>query len=225
MATFETALGPVSGQVWRRLLLASVLSLLLHLALLLGIEVSPAGGGRGGASMLFARLEPAQDSTSAANLAQSVATENAVSSPADKLSQPAAERVETRSKPQPALASSSAASGGIDLPFSRDPTYYPARQLDIYPLPLTQLKLDYPAAAADARADGRLLVLLLIDEFGVVKDASIVEAEPQGYFEEAALAVLRAARFSPAQKQGKPVKSRALLQVKYIYGENQAAVR
>ena len=69
------------------------------------------------------------------------------------------------------------------------------------------------------------MVLLLIDEFGVVNDASIVEAEPPGYFEEAALAVFRAARFSPAQKQGKPVKSRALLQVNYIYGESQAAVR
>ena len=76
-----------------------------------------------------------------------------------------------------------------------------------------------------AKVDGRLLVLLLIDEFGVVNDASIVESQPPGYFEEAALAVFRAARFSPAQKQGHAVKSRVLLQVKYLYGDSVGALR
>ncbi len=88
------------------------------------------------------------------------------------------------------------------MPFIRDPTYYPAKQLDVYPQPLTQIQLDYPASAASAKVDGRLSVLLLIDEFGVVNDASIVEAQPAGYFEEAALAVFRAARFHAGAKTG-----------------------
>lgn len=222
MATFVTALGPVSKQVWYRLVVAGAASLLLHLALLLGVSIQPAGSGRDDVSMLFARLEPAPESTPARDIAEPKAEENTLPAREDSPAQPVASRAEARAKPQPAVAPQSAAGGGIELPFVRDPTYYPVRQLDVYPQPLTPLKLDYPATA---RADGRLLVLLLIDEFGIVNEASIVEAEPPGYFEEAALAVFRAARFSPAQKQGKAVKSRALLQVNYIYGDNQAAVR
>ena len=225
MATFETAVDPVSKKAWCRLLVAGAWSLLLHLALLLGVPVNPAGGVRDGVTMLFARLEPAPDSAPAQNFARDVAAESTGPVPEDTLPQRAATRAEIRTKPQPAPAPPSAAGGGIELPLIRDPTYYPARQLDVYPLPLAPIRLDYPAAAVNARAHGRLVVLLLIDEFGAVNEASIVEAEPQGYFEEAALAVFRAARFSPAQKQGKPVKSRALLQVNYIYGESQAAVR
>ena len=62
------------------------------------------------------------------------------------------------------------------------------------PQPLTPIRLDYPDAAANARVDGRLTIWLLIDEFGVVNDVSVADAKPEGYFEEAALAVFRAAR-------------------------------
>jgi len=88
-----------------------------------------------------------------------------------------------------------------------------------------QIRLDYPESAASAKVDGRLVVLLLIDEFGMVNDASIVEAQPEGYFEDAAFAVFRSARFSPGQKQGRAVKSRVLLQVKYLYGQSAGALR
>ncbi len=70
-----------------------------------------------------------------------------------------------------------------------------------------------------------MLLLLLIDEFGAVNEASVVEAQPEGYFEETTLSVFRATRFSPAQKQGHPVKSRVLLQVKYLYRDNEGAAR
>jgi protein TonB len=116
-------------------------------------------------------------------------------------------------------------STGVELPLIRDPTYYPAKQLDVYPEPLAAIRLDYPDTAANARIDGRLTVQLLIDEFGVVNEVSVVDAKPEGYFEEATLAVFRGARFSPAQKQGHAVKSRVVLQVKYLYGESVGAQR
>jgi protein TonB len=225
MATFVTAFDPVLNQDGRRLLVAAALSLLLHLALLLGVPVNPASGVRDSVTILSARLEPAPDSAPARNTVPAVVEAIPRPEPADARPQPVAIRAETRTRPQPDPALPAVSGGGIELPLNRDPTYYPARQLDVYPQPLTPIKLDYPATAASARANGRLLVLLLIDEFGVVNDASIVEAEPQGYFEETALEVFRAARFSPAQKQGKPVKSRALLQVNYVYGDSQGAVR
>jgi len=37
--------------------------------------------------------------------------------------------------------------------------------------------------------------------------------------------MFRGARFSPAQKQGHAVKSRVVLQVKYLYGESVGAQR
>jgi periplasmic protein TonB len=102
--------------------------------------------------------------------------------------------------------------GALDLP---DPTYYAARQLDVYPALASAFELRYPAGAAASDVKGRVLLLLLIDAQGVVNEASIVEAEPAGYFEEDALKAFRAARFKPALKNGRAVKSRIVVNVNY----------
>ena len=178
-------------------------------------------------SPIYARLEPAADSEPQPRVA--------TLTPAEKMGTPGLEDVRPEpvaAKTEPKRESSQAATGpasvpiaGIEIPLSRDPTYYPARQLDVYPQLLAPIKLDYPDRAAAQRLDGHLLLLLLIDEFGIVNEASVVEAQPEGYFEEAALSVFRATRFSPAQKQGRPVKSRVLLQVSYRVGDGAGAVR
>jgi protein TonB len=219
------AFDPVSTQAWMRLIKAVALSFLLHLALLVGLPVNPTGGEPQRISTITARLEPVAAERESLR-ADPVAVNSLDSSPAaGKTLKPAEAR--TESKPEPARAKEPAPSpsSGIEVPFIRDPTYYPAKQLDVYPQPLNAIKLDYPESAASAKVDGRVLVLLLIDEFGIVNDASVVESQPEGYFEEAALAVFRAARFSPAQKLGHAVKSRVLLQVKYLYGQSAGAMR
>jgi protein TonB len=215
----------VSTQAWSRLLKACVLSFLLHVMLLVGIPVNPTGGVPQVVSTITARLEPAV--ADSAPVAESAAL---VPEPAPA---PVADNPQKSTEPKPAAKPElprateppSSPSSGIEVPFIRDPTYYSPKQLDVYPQPLTQIRLDYPASAASAKVDGRVSVLLLIDEFGVVNDASVVESQPEGYFEDAALAVFRAARFSPAQKQGHAVKSRILLQVKYLYGDSPGAMR
>ena len=221
---------PVSAlkQSWSRLLVACSLSLLLHLALLLGILVYPTGGVPQVVQPIYARLEPAADSEpQTREVALTPAEKTGVPVRGDARPEPAATKAEPKPESRQAAtdAPASAPIAGFALPLSRDPTYYPARQLDVYPQLLAPIKLDYPDRAAAQRLDGRLLLLLLIDEFGVVNDASVVEAQPEGYFEEAALSVFRATRFSPAQKQGHPVKSRVLLQVSYRYGDSAGAVR
>ena len=213
-------------QNWPRLLVACTLSLLLHLALLLGIPVYPTAGVPQVVSAIHARLAPAADSEPQPPEATPTPAEKpGATVHEDTRPKPAATKAKPkRESRRAATAPASAPIAGIELPLSRDPTYYPAIQLDVYPQPLAPIKLNYPDRAAVQRLDGNLLLLLLIDEFGAVNDASVVEARPEGYFEEAALSVFRALRFSPAQKQGHPVKSQVLLQVRYGYGDSEHAV-
>ena len=202
--------------------------------LLVNVPVNPTGGMPDVVATIYARLEtatpkPAADTEPPPD-ATLIPVDTATPPPA-KAVEPRPPPVEAETKPEPKLEPKPVTpppyspSAGIELPLIRDPTYYPAKQLDVYPHPLTAIKLDYPDSAAAERIDGRVLMLLLIDEFGVVNEASVVEAHPGGYFEDYTLSVFRATRFSPAQKQGHPVKSRVLLHVRYLYGENEAAVR
>lgn len=237
MTHYPAMLEAVSKQAWPRLGLACAVSLLLHVTLLVGIPVNPTGGLPKVISMITARLEPAatepstdgelatmQGETPVEGVAP-VPAETAAAAVADSKLTPAAPKAESRPEPQRALEPASSPSAGIEVPLIRDPTYYSAKQLDVWPQPLTPTRPDYPDAAASARVDGRVRILLLIDEFGVVNDVSVVDAKPEGYFEEATMAFFRTVRFSPGQKQGHPVKSRAVLTVSYLYGESAGARR
>ena len=80
-------------------------------------------------------------------------------------------------------------------------------------------------AAVAQRINGRVQLLLLIDEFGIVNEASVAEAQPAGIFDDAATQAFRVARFVPAQKQGNHVKSRVLLRVNFLCGDTEAPAR
>lgn len=97
------------------------------------------------------------------------------------------------------------------LPPVSDPVYYPARQLDVYPALMQPVSLEH----ANAGVGGRVLLMLLIDETGQVRELSIVEAGPAGLIESSVRSVFSEARFSPARKDGRAVKSRVLISVDY----------
>jgi protein TonB len=59
---------------------------------------------------------------------------------------------------------------------------------------------------------------VLVDEAGKVREVSVVEAQPEGYFEPAALAAFQDVRFEPARKDGRPVRSRVLIKVAFDPG-------
>ena len=99
-----------------------------------------------------------------------------------------------------------------------DPTYYPARQLDVYPVLTTSLDLRYGGKAAASDVTGRVLLLVMIDHEGLVDDVSVVEAQPPGVFEDDARRAFLGARFRPGLKEGRAVKARVLVHVSY--GEN-----
>lgn len=210
------------GQPRLRLIAACLLSLLLHL-LVLAVPVNPTGGEPGVVSLIQARLELAEDTQAPAEAAPAAGASAPPAPPAD----PAAERREVApaepaapAKPAPPPP---APGSGVEVPLIRDPVYYPARQLDVYPQPVALIQPKCPEAALARRLNGRVQLLLLIDEFGVVNEASVAEAQPEGVFDDVTVQSFRQARFVPAQKQGRHVKSRVLLRVNYLCGEREPA--
>jgi protein TonB len=88
-----------------------------------------------------------------------------------------------------------------------DPNYYSALELDAYPHPARPLELKRLSGA------GSIRLLLLIDEHGVVTDLSLIEAGAASRLDEALRTALAAARFIPARKDGRAVRSRIVLSV------------
>jgi protein TonB len=98
------------------------------------------------------------------------------------------------------------------LAVPRDPTWYSAKQLDTLPRPLQPIP---PPPRPVPGTPGRVVLQLLIDEDGVVTDASVVESEPEGSFVAWALTAGRQTRFRPGSKDGRAVKSRVLLELSF----------
>lgn len=89
--------------------------------------------------------------------------------------------------------------------------YYSAHELDRYPQP--EAPLDFSAAKSAITA-GRVRLWLRIDHIGRVVDLAVVHAEPPGVFDTAARERLLQTRFAPASKDGRPVNSRILLELR-----------
>jgi protein TonB len=106
-----------------------------------------------------------------------------------------------------------------------DPVYYSARELDVYPTPLTPLRFEYPVHLAGAATRGEVLVKLMLDEAGIVDQAAVIAAEPPGHFDEQARATLAAARFSPGRREGRAVKSQVTVRVTFDPGVLAGALR
>ena len=69
----------------------------------------------------------------------------------------------------------------------------------------------YPPAAKAAGIEGHVVIRYDVTEVGVVVDAEVVEAEPEGLFEAAALAAIAQWRFRPAVVGGKPVETKGVV--------------
>lgn len=99
--------------------------------------------------------------------------------------------------------------GGDDASFGQGP-YMPG-QLDDLPSVLRAVRPNYPPEAKKKKIEGRVVVRLIVDSAGLSADCAVHAAEPNGYFEEAALAAARKTRFIPGKKNGRPVRSLVLL--------------
>ena len=109
----------------------------------------------------------------------------------------------------PGPAQSSILTSAVDL------TYYSARDLDVQPRALREIRPEYPGAADRQKLSGKLRLQLKLEADGRVSDVDVVSATPPGVFEDSAIQAFRDARFAPAQKNGQPVRALVLIEVVY----------
>lgn len=93
----------------------------------------------------------------------------------------------------------------IEIPLAVDLHYYSARELDIMP------NGNIPEPALPLTLSGKIKYQLKIEENGSVSDVDVLSVELAGDADSAALAktqaLLRATRFTPAMKNGRPVRA------------------
>ena len=234
----ETSL--VNWRIWLRepIARALLLSACLHLALLALVQPVP-GSGKPRTVVISARLEipgpeaspamvetpappatdPGQDSPPSASAPLATEQPAPVQLPATPA--PLA-TVETRHPPAASPAVGGPPNVGPaplspvpSLPLGIDTTWYLARQVDVHPRAIGRIEPAYPEEARRRNQEGTLKLMLKIDELGRVKEAEVVEAQPPGMFDEAALAAFRNARFQPAMKDGRPVRYQAYMRVDF----------
>ncbi len=208
-----------------RPLMAIWISLGLHAALLAFVRVVPPGA-TAGASVIEARLvprvsvvqvvqpdvvpAPAQDDVEAPVPRGPVATPDALpASPApdavDRTPPAVAQPLLAAPEPTPVLA----------IPSGADLNFYPARELDVQPRALHAIVPEYPPEADRQRLSGRVRLQIKLEADGRVSDIEIVGADRPGTFDDSVLKAFRAARFAPAQKDGRPVRALLLIEVKF----------
>ncbi|MET0218314.1 MAG: TonB family protein [Burkholderiales bacterium] len=218
----------------RRLAFALMVSVVIHSILLYGLRVRPGGAQGPPITVLSARLvaedqelpaaagDPAADSTVPLGIEGGSPTLPFLHRPSNSPERSASKKA-VRMPLAPTVSNVASATGvrraaalpEVAVPLPRDPTWYPAKQLDELPLALVPIQPKYTESGDGSSRKGRVVVLLLIDESGTVAEASVVEAAPEGYFERSALAAAREARFQPGSKGGRIVKSRVLLELRF----------
>lgn len=216
---------PGAQTPWLRLVVAVAGSALIHVWLAWGLPIKPLRPVADPGSTLQARLMSAvalpEPAALPARAAQTVPdlrpvktaapVPSAVTPAPDALPDPTpAEAVEVQ-RPPPAVDGPP----GIPVPQIEDPEFYPSRLLDEYPKPVAEVRLRYPDKADTEERSGMVTLLLLIDDLGMVVEATVVEADPPGYFEEAAIEAFKGALFTPGVRNGHPVKSRLVVQVAF----------
>jgi periplasmic protein TonB len=186
-----------------RIALALLASLALHLVLISRIEVTapPAGDfPRTLHARLLSPQPPATQPTRSTPVHTSPGTRQGPRSAAPVQATVSAPDVvvptQAEVAPEAAIAPS--------LPI--DPVYYAAREIDVYPMPFSELRPAWGQA-------GWVRLLVLIDEAGAVTQAEVVDADPLQVHDAAAVALLRSVQFAPARKQGRPVRSRIMLEL------------
>jgi TonB family protein len=93
-------------------------------------------------------------------------------------------------------------------------TYYSSEQLTKKPLVVHEEDLE-SKETHDIKANGKIILLLFIDEQGYVRSAKIERSDLPDVFSDAAVKAFTKFRFSPGEIDGVAVKSSMRIEVKY----------
>jgi protein TonB len=188
----------------RRLAVGLALSLLAHLLLLTGLRPTTTAYEPPRAFQVEIRQDKTRLDTPFALTSES-------DSPATVTAAAPAQSQKTEA---PLPNTSAAPAAGVDLRYLSD-NYLTSREVDVRAAPVNDVDLVYPLQAYQNRVRGKVMLRLLINERGGLDNVSVLESEPRGTFEEAALTATWALRFSPAMKNGRSVKSRQDIEVTF----------
>jgi len=83
-------------------------------------------------------------------------------------------------------------------------------------MPLVRINPDYPPRAQSRGIQGWALVQFTITPQGTVKDAKVIDAEPKGMFDDAAVNAVSKWKYNPKVEEGSPVERRGV-QVKLTF--------
>lgn len=86
-------------------------------------------------------------------------------------------------------------------------------------IPLVRLTPQYPRQAARARVSGWVTLRIVVNPDGSVRDARVVDAQPRGMFEAAAVTAALRGRFRPRVVGGEPVESSGEYTVNFELGD------
>ena len=87
--------------------------------------------------------------------------------------------------------------------------------VDNVPKAIYQSPPTYPARARAKGIEGYVVFSLLIGITGEIEQVKIIESQPQGVFDDAAMQSMQAWKFEPAQYKGKPVKTWAKQRIRF----------
>ena len=200
----------------QRPLTAVWVSIGLHAAVIALVQVAPYGAAVIEGPLIEARLvtvhaDSAVDRPSAPQLEATSVPEAMVEPiPASKplappeSTRPTAQAVTTE-EAEPAVAPTVAASP-LTITSAVDLTYYSVREIDVVPRAVSAIVPDYPLEADSQKLSGKVTLQLKIEADGRVSEVDVVNSVPSGVFDTAAIKAFRNARFTPAQKNGRPVR-------------------
>lgn len=207
-----------------RLELAIGGSLLLHLLVL--VLLSPMGGGLSAGAphldskILNAVLVPA----SSTSQRMSEADEKAGESVMPELVLRRQEIVEVRpdesgrtgqATPEPVAPRVADAPSPPQPATTRDtPGHRGGVGLGKQPRLLSDISLDYPASAGDR--EGRVTLRIVVSTAGSVDDIVVINSDPPGVFDSAAINAFSSARFAPGEMLGVPVKAAIVVEVDFL---------
>ncbi|RFF31551.1 energy transducer TonB [Wenzhouxiangella sediminis] len=87
--------------------------------------------------------------------------------------------------------------------------------VDQPPRPTRQTPLPYPASARKQGVEGYVVLSLLISAAGEIEKVQVLESNPVGLFEDAAVQGVQNWRFDPAQYQGRNVRVWAKQRIRF----------